>query len=228
MKRFFASFVAALLLTPVLNASMTKGALAIPSREVQSAMSGVSAIDALFDRIAQRKQTRQRDDVKDDNASDTPILRRASSSRSSARTGQSSSRAAAPSDNSLSGFRADVLKLVNAERAKKNLAAYAYNKTLESSAQDYAAHMKSENCFSHTACGSTLKQRMHASGYYQGGGKSYSYGENIARGQDTAAEVMEDWMNSPSHRDAILSSKYKEIGIGKSGNYWVQHFGAIR
>lgn len=226
MKRFFASFVAALLLTPVLNASISEGALAAPEREVQSLMSGVSAIDSLFDRIEQRRQTRRSDDVKDDNASDTPNLRRGSSSVSSARTGQSSSRIA--SDNSLSGFRAEVLRLVNAERTKKNLPAYSRNSTLEGSAQDYAAHLKSENCFSHTACGSTLKERMHASGYYQGGGKSYSYGENIARGQDTAAEVMEDWMNSPSHRDAILSSKYKEIGIGKSSNYWVQHFGAIR
>jgi uncharacterized protein YkwD len=82
--------------------------------------------------------------------------------------------------------------------------------------------------FSHTECGSTLKERMHDSGYYKDNGRSYYYGENIARGQDSAKEVMEDWMNSPSHRAAILSETFNEIGIGISGTYWVQHFGAIR
>lgn len=121
-----------------------------------------------------------------------------------------------------------VFRLVNEERAKRDLPPYVYNNILEQSAEDYAEHMRRTDCFSHTDCGTTLRQRMHDSGYYQGGGKSYSYGENIARGQESAAEVMRDWMNSPSHRDAILSTKYLEIGIGRSGEYWVQHFGAIR
>lgn len=132
-------------------------------------------------------------------------------------------------DRSASGDIADqVFDLVNAERARQGLPAYAYNNILENSAEDYSAHMNDTNCFSHTACGSTLKERMHASGYYKRNGRSYSYGENIARGQDSAAEVMEDWMNSSSHRAAILSTKFKEIGIGRSGNYWTQHFGAVR
>lgn len=128
-----------------------------------------------------------------------------------------------------------VFDLVNAERKKKGLSPYKYNSILESSAEEYAAHMENEDCFSHTACGSKLKERMHESGYYQPKSKrackcnqSYSYGENIARGQTTAQKVMKDWMNSPSHKAAILSTKFKEIGIGRSGNYWVQHFGAIR
>ena len=116
--------------------------------------------------------------------------------------------------------------MVNQERAKAGLPAYTYNNTLEKSAQDYAVHMESTNCFSHT-CDSTLKDRMHNSGYYQPNGMSYSYGENIAEGQTTAAQVMNDWMNSPPHREAILSTTYKEMGVGKSGVYWVQHFGAI-
>lgn len=122
----------------------------------------------------------------------------------------------------------EVFTLVNEERLKHGMAPYTYNVTLARSATEYAAHMETVDCFSHDECGSILKERMHASGYYAGGSKSYSYGENIARGQDTAQEVMADWMNSRSHKAAILSSKYLEIGIGKSGDYWVQHFGAVR
>jgi uncharacterized protein YkwD len=146
---------------------------------------------------------------------------------SSSKSFSSSSSNTVSNDSPGVDLYAEVVRLVNLEREKEGLKPYAYNKILESSAVDYAQHMDSEKCFSHT-CGSTLKERMHASGYYHGGGFSYSYGENIARGQDSAAEVMEDWMNSPPHHDAILSSKFLEIGIGKSGEYWVQHFGAIR
>jgi hypothetical protein len=42
---------------------------------------------------------------------------------------------------------------------------------------------------------------------------------------------MEGWMNSPGHRDNILSAKYTELGVGyftgqgTFPNYWVQDFG---
>lgn len=53
-------------------------------------------------------------------------------------------------------------------------------------------------------------------------------GENIAYGQDTPAEVMNDWMESESHRKNILNSRYEEIGVAcykQNGiYYWVQVF----
>jgi len=54
-------------------------------------------------------------------------------------------------------------------------------------------------------------------------------GENIAYGQRTPAEVMRDWMNSPGHRNNILSRSYTEIGVGLAKNkngvcYWTQMF----
>lgn len=55
-----------------------------------------------------------------------------------------------------------------------------------------------------------------------------SAGENIAAGQDTAEEVMQDWMNG-SHKENILNSKFVKIGIAKYQNQqnqeeWVQLF----
>ena len=56
-----------------------------------------------------------------------------------------------------------------------------------------------------------------------------TYGENIARGQQTPQEVVKDWMNSPSHRANILYPGFGRLGVGvaKGGNgdlYWTQEF----
>jgi len=48
-------------------------------------------------------------------------------------------------------------------------------------------------------------------------------------GQQTARDVMNAWMNSPGHRNNILSPSFTEIGVGlaKGPNgrlYWTQMF----
>jgi len=55
-----------------------------------------------------------------------------------------------------------------------------------------------------------------------------SVGENIARGQQSADEVVEDWMNSPTHRENILRAEFTRISVGVAGSgvekVWVQEF----
>ncbi len=53
-------------------------------------------------------------------------------------------------------------------------------------------------------------------------------GENLAKGQLTVEQVLEDWMNSPRHRENILRKEFSEIGIGLFGNTWVQNFGDVK
>jgi uncharacterized protein YkwD len=58
----------------------------------------------------------------------------------------------------------------------------------------------------------------------------YSVGENLAAGQETAADVMKVWMKSPTHREIILDPAWKEVGIAIRGGgeyslYWVMEFG---
>lgn len=55
----------------------------------------------------------------------------------------------------------------------------------------------------------------------------FALGENIARGQQTAVTVVEQWMASPSHRQAILQPLFRETGVGVFGDVWVQEFGAL-
>ena len=59
---------------------------------------------------------------------------------------------------------------------------------------------------------------------------AYTYGENIAAGNATAAATVEQWMNSPGHRANIMNPDFTHIGVGyiqtNGGyrHYWVQMF----
>ncbi|MDD4286939.1 MAG: CAP domain-containing protein [Candidatus Peribacteraceae bacterium] len=55
----------------------------------------------------------------------------------------------------------------------------------------------------------------------------FALGENIARGQQTAQIAVEQWMASPSHRQAILQPLFRETGVGVFGDVWVQEFGSL-
>ncbi|MFC5804599.1 sigma-70 family RNA polymerase sigma factor [Streptomyces formicae] len=118
-----------------------------------------------------------------------------------------------------------VLALVNAERAKAGCGPVSANGELATAATGHSADMAARDYFDHTSPdGTDPGDRITAAGY------SWStYGENIARGQQTPASVMESWMNSPGHRANILNCSFKELGIGvhdaSGGPWWTQAFG---
>jgi len=56
----------------------------------------------------------------------------------------------------------------------------------------------------------------------------FSLGENLAKGQLTVKQIMEDWKNSPSHRINMLRPEFEEIGIGLYEDVWVQQFGRLK
>jgi len=117
---------------------------------------------------------------------------------------------------------AQVVDLVNSERAKAGCGALAEESHLDKAAQDYSDDMSAQNFFSHTSLdGTTFDQRIKNAGYSKPGG------ENIAKGQTSPAQVMESWMNSEGHRANILNCSFTKIGVGvtTSGWYWVQDFG---
>lgn len=55
----------------------------------------------------------------------------------------------------------------------------------------------------------------------------FALGENIAKGQLTPTQVMDDWMKSENHRRNILSGAFDEMGIGIFADVWVQEFGKL-
>lgn len=118
---------------------------------------------------------------------------------------------------------AQVVKLVNEERAKAGLAPLTVDSSMSAAAQTRAQEIQTS--FSHTRPnGSSFSTALDAAGV------SYrSAGENIAYGQNSAAQVMQGWMNSSGHRANILNGSFTRIGVGhyKSASgvdYWTQLF----
>lgn len=125
-----------------------------------------------------------------------------------------------------SGAQAQVLALVNEERAAVGCPALSVNAELTKAAQNHSADMAAHSNMSHTGSdGSDPGLRITRAGY-----EWRTYGENVAYGYGTAAKVMEGWMNSPGHKRNILDCSFKEIGLGlaQPGQYWTQDFGAAR
>ena len=122
----------------------------------------------------------------------------------------------------IDAIEAAVVELTNAERTKAGLQPLKTYTPLMASARTKSQDMKDKNYFSHTSptYGSPFDQ-MKARGI------SYTAaGENIAKGQRTAEEVVTAWMNSEGHRANILNADYTHIGVGyvKDGNIWTQQF----
>ncbi|MFE5030543.1 CAP domain-containing protein [Streptomyces sp. NPDC056683] len=119
---------------------------------------------------------------------------------------------------------AEVLKLVNEERAKVGCSALSASSSLTKLAEAFSDDMAARNFFDHTdPDGKTPWDRAAAAGITNLGG------ENIARGQATAQAVMDAWMNSEGHRANILNCDFKTLGVGvhfgEGGPWWTQDFG---
>ncbi|WP_033827043.1 SafA/ExsA family spore coat assembly protein [Bacillus andreraoultii] len=122
-------------------------------------------------------------------------------------------------------FEAQVVKLVNQERAKAGLKPMTHNWELSRVARYKSMDMRDRGYFSHTSptYGSPFTMMNNF------GIRSSAAGENIAEGQSTPQAVVTSWMNSPGHRANILSTNYTQIGVGYAAggsgrHYWTQMF----
>lgn len=122
---------------------------------------------------------------------------------------------------------AEVVELVNAERAKAGCGALSIDEKLTTAAQRHSQDQADHQNMSHTGSdGSDPGTRLDRVGY-----SWRTYGENVAWNQRTPAAVMDAWMNSPGHRANILNCSFTEIGVGvvsSNGPYWTQVFAAPR
>ncbi|WP_335342431.1 CAP domain-containing protein [Polycladomyces zharkentensis] len=121
-----------------------------------------------------------------------------------------------------SKYEKQVVDLTNKERAKYGLPALKVDPKLSKMARDKARDMHDNHYFDHNSptYGSPFDMMKRYGIQYK------TAGENIAMGQPTPQEVVNDWMNSKGHRENILNKNYTYIGVGyvKDGNYWVQEF----
>lgn len=104
----------------------------------------------------------------------------------------------------------DIVHLVNQRRVAAGLDPLIVNAILMAEAQRFSAVQAEMGRLSHRGTdGSNAGLRLSRAGY-----RWAFFGENLAAGQETAEEVVADWMASPSHRANLLTSKAREIGIG--------------
>ena len=125
-------------------------------------------------------------------------------------------------ESTASAYEREVIRLVNAERAKYGLAALTEDAALTRTARMKSQDMRDNRYFDHNSpTYGTPFQLMKSQGIaYR------TAGENIAMGYATPEAVVTAWMNSAGHRANILNVSYTRIGVGyvASGNYWTQHF----
>jgi uncharacterized protein YkwD len=137
----------------------------------------------------------------------------------------------------IPNFQNDLVASVNARRGAgavcggvgyPAVGAVAWDGQLQNAATAHSTDMATKNFFSHTGSdGSTLRQRVPAAGY-----NYRKAGENIAAGQNSVAQVVADWMASPSHCVNMMQPEFRDLGVSCKSNasseykiYWTLELG---
>jgi hypothetical protein len=115
----------------------------------------------------------------------------------------------------LPKVEAAIVEITNTVRTEAKLATVIVSPQLTAAARAYAALLAKSGAFSHDADGS-LSDRTHRVGY-----KHCSIAENLALHQDSrgfetralAKSAMEGWLNSPGHRENLMTPDMTEIGV---------------
>jgi uncharacterized protein YkwD len=134
-------------------------------------------------------------------------------------------------------YEQTVVELVNRERLHfSNLPPLKRTAALDDAARYHSTDLGQDNYFSHDshdrdgggnlvwACGwATRVQNFY--------GAYNALAENVAAGYTTPAAVMLGWMNSSGHKNNIMNTSVRALGVGYAccsgtyGRYWTQDFG---
>jgi len=120
-------------------------------------------------------------------------------------------------------FELEVMLLVNLEREFAGLPPLSLNPALMIAARFKSQSMSNIGYFSHESpvYGHFTNIARQLFDY-----PLATMGENIAHGQLTPQEVVNDWMASYEHRLNILHESFTEIGVGFYNGHWTQKFGS--
>jgi uncharacterized protein YkwD len=136
-------------------------------------------------------------------------------------------------DEGWARFESEVADLVNQQRSDGGVcgsrsfdpsAPLAVDSKLRCAARNHSRDMATRGYFDHVSPdGDDFSDRLARAGF-----EWSAIGENIARGQESPAEVTQGWMESPGHCTNILEPRFDFIGVGYvgDGRYWTQTFAA--
>lgn len=129
----------------------------------------------------------------------------------------------------LDPYQAELLRLVNAQRAKgcycgslkfSSAKALSWNKQLENASTIQAQFLARRKTLTHKGeDGLDIRSRLSKANYLW-----RAYAENIAEGYESPQEVFKAWMDSPGHCKNIMG-QYHEMAVVRINDYWVQDFG---
>jgi len=103
----------------------------------------------------------------------------------------------------------DLLSYTNNRRKQSGLSELRLNRKLSIAAEKKASHMFDKNYWAHISPDGVEPWDFILDENYD-----YIYaGENLAKNFSDSDDVVEAWMESPSHRDNLLSPNYDEVGF---------------
>jgi uncharacterized protein YkwD len=115
----------------------------------------------------------------------------------------------------LTPLESGILLRLNAIRAEHKLAPLRVNPRLAAAADKHSQDMVARGFFDHNSVSGSFEQRLRRL-YGSSGAGRWSAGENIlwsSPGLDPK-QALDRWMASAPHRANILSSRWREIGVG--------------
>jgi len=103
----------------------------------------------------------------------------------------------------------EVIRLTNEKRSQAGLLPLSENPILSAAAQAKGADMLNRDYWAHIAPDGTQPWK-----FFIDFGYKYRYaGENLARDFSNPSSAVDAWMASPTHKENLLSPRYKEVGI---------------
>lgn len=107
-----------------------------------------------------------------------------------------------------SAIEKELIERANAERQKVKLTPLSVEPLVTLAARRHVVNMAKLNRLAHELDGQGVGDRLNHLGFGW-----VKCGENIARGQETPAEAIASWMNSPGHRANLLGPTYTHFGV---------------
>jgi len=103
----------------------------------------------------------------------------------------------------------DLLSQTNKKRAELGLLGLKTNDRLAQAAQKKAQHMFKEDYWAHVSPNGTEPWD-----FILGEGYDYIYaGENLAKNFANSKDVVQAWVNSPSHKQNLMNKNYTDVGF---------------
>lgn len=103
-----------------------------------------------------------------------------------------------------------VLEQTNLRRLEAGLQQFQLNNSLSDAARRKAADMFAFNYWAHTNPNNGTEPWF----FFDAAGYNYRYaGENLARDFAATSPMVQAWIDSPTHRDNLLSTRYQDTGI---------------